>query len=150
MALRTLLVAIAASGLAVAGCAALGQQIEPPEVFVVDLHPLQGGKFEQRFRIELRLQNPNDFELKIDGLDFELDLNGTRLTRGLSNEAVTIPRLGDAIVAVSATTTVFDLARQLVNAPSLEGVEYELRGRLYLSDPPRGAVEFHRSGRLVR
>ena len=71
---------------------------------MVDLHPLKGGKFEQRFRIELRVQNPNDFELEIDGLDFELDLNGTRLTRGLSDEAVTIPRLGDAIVAVSADT----------------------------------------------
>jgi LEA14-like dessication related protein len=147
---KTLLAALAVVGLAVAGCAGIGQQIEPPEVFVVGLEPLQGGNFEQRFRIDLRVQNPNDFELEINGLDFELDLNGIRLTRGLSNEVVTIPRLGEAIVPVSATTTVFDLVRQVINAPSLEGVEYEVRGRLFLSNPPQGSVEFHRSGRMFR
>jgi LEA14-like dessication related protein len=147
---RALLAALAVLGLAVAGCVGLGQQIEPPEVFVVGLEPQQGGNFEQRFRIDLRVQNPNDFELEIDGLDFELDLNGVRLTRGLSNQAVTIPRLGEAIVPVSATTTVFDLVRQVVNAASLEGMEYEVRGRLFLSNPPQGPVEFHRSGRMFR
>ena len=147
---KTLLAALAVVGLAVAGCAGIGQQIEPPEVFVVGLEPLQGGNFEQRFRIDLRVQNPNDFELEINGLDFELDLNGIRLTRGLSNQVVTIPRLGEEIVPVSATTTVFDLVRQVVNAASLEGVEYEVRGRLFLSNPPHGSVEFHRSGRMFR
>jgi LEA14-like dessication related protein len=150
MNLRALLVALVVAGLAVAGCVGIGQQIEPPEVFVVNLEPLQGGNFEQRFRIDLRVQNPNDFDLEINGLDFDLDLNGTRLTRGLSNEAVTISRLGEAIVQVMATTTVFDLVRQVVNATSLEGMEYEVRGRLFLSDPPRGSVEFHRSGRMIR
>jgi LEA14-like dessication related protein len=147
---KKLLVALLGSALAVAGCAGLGQRIESPEVFVVDLEPQQGGKLEQRFRIDLRIQNPNDFELAIDGLDFELDLNGVRLTRGMGNEAVTIPRLGDVIVGVSATTTVFDLFRQVVNAPGQEGMDYELRGRLFLASPKRGPVDFSRSGRIFR
>lgn len=150
MKVRALTLALALSGLAMAGCVGFGPQIESPEVFVVDLQPLQGGNFEQRFRIDLRVQNPNDFDLEIDGLDFDLDLNGVRLTRGLSNEAVTIPRLGEAIVPVAATTTVFDLVRQVVNAATLEGMEYEVRGRMFLSNPPRGPVEFHRSGKILR
>lgn len=150
MTLKLLLALLVSGGLAGAGCAGLGHRIEPPEVFVVDLEPQQGGKFEQRFRIDLRVQNPNDFELEIDGFDFELDLNGVRLTRGMSNEAVTIPRLGDAIVGISATTTVFDLFRQVVNSPGQEGMGYELNGRLFLVSPKRGPVEFTRSGRIFR
>jgi len=150
MTLKALLVAFAGASLAVAGCVGIGQQVEPPEVFVVGLEPLQGGNFEQRFRIDLRVQNPNDFELEISGIDFDLDLNGIRLTRGLSNEAVTIPRLGEAIMPVPATTTVFDLVRQVINAPSLEGMEYQVHGRVFLSNPPLGPVEFNRSGRMFR
>ena len=150
MTLGALRAATVAGAVVLAGCAGMGQQVEPPEVFVVGLEPLPGGNLEQRFRIDLRLQNPNDFDLEIDGLDFHLDLNGARLTRGLSDEVVRIPRLGEAVVEVSATTTVFDLVRQLVDVPSLEGMEYEVSGRLFLSDPPRGPVEFQRSGRLMR
>ena len=36
MTLKSLLVALVGGGLAVVGCAGIGQRIEPPEVFVVD------------------------------------------------------------------------------------------------------------------
>jgi LEA14-like dessication related protein len=150
MTVKVLRAVFLAGVLALVGCAGMGQQVEPPEVFVVGLEPLPGGNLEGRFRIDLRIQNPNDFELEIDGLDFDLHLNGVRLTRGLSDEVVRIPRLGEAVVEVTATTTVFDLVRQVINVPSLEGMEYQVSGRVFLSDPPRGPVEFHRSGRLMR
>ncbi len=132
-----------------AACAGYGQPIEPLEVFVIDIQPLDGGNFEQRFRIDLRILNPNDFDLEIDGLDFQLDVNGVRLTRGVSNQEIALPRLTEGVVTVMATTTLFDLLRQLVSASETEELSYEIRGRVFLANSLR-RVEFERSGTLSR
>ena len=60
--------------LLVAACASLGG-VEPPEVSLVGLEPLPGGALEQRFAVELRVLNPNERELRVDGIDFTLEVN---------------------------------------------------------------------------
>ena len=42
----------------------------------VGLRPLPGGALEQRVEVQLRVLNPNDRELEIDGVDFTLEING--------------------------------------------------------------------------
>ncbi|MCA9422181.1 MAG: LEA type 2 family protein, partial [Nitrospira sp.] len=42
--------------------------------------------FEQRLQVDLRVRNPNDFDLEVTGLDFTLHLNDQRLARGLTNK----------------------------------------------------------------
>ena len=75
--------------------------MEKPRVFVEDIQPIGGGLLSQRFLIVLRLQNPNDRDLHVSGLDFNLDLNDTRFASGVSNQRVTIPRLGSETVLVA-------------------------------------------------
>ena len=112
------------------------------------LDPLETGAFEQRFRIDLRVQNPNDFDVEIDGIDVELQLNDTRLTRGLSNEAVTLPRLGEARLSVEATTTLLDLFRQIGSVGSRRNLSYRIWGRIYLADSD-DSVPFEQAGSLL-
>lgn len=138
--------AMAALAVLVLGCASLSG-LEAPEVVLVDLQPLDGEALEQRFEVRLRIINPNDRDLAIDGVDFTLDVNGSRLTRGVSNEAVTVPRLGDAVVSVTATTTLFDLVRQVVKAPYRKNIDYELRGRVFLAHSP-ARLTFERQGTI--
>ena len=87
------------------GCASLVLDAEPPEVLVTNITPLEATLFEQQLKVDIRVRNPNPFELNVTGLDFTLNLNGKRLARGFANRAVTIPRLGDAIVSVNTTTS---------------------------------------------
>ena len=133
--------------LLVAACAGLQRGLEPPEVSLVSLEPLASGSLEQRFAVELRVLNPNERELRIDGVDFVLEVNGSRLTRGVSSEELVIPRLGEALFTVTATTTVFDLLRQMLNATEATELTYELRGRVFLADSP-ATLAFSRSGDL--
>jgi len=130
-------------------CATLSRPIEPPIVSLVGIGELAPGPFEQRFRLDLRVQNPNAFEIAVAGLDFQLDLNGTRLTRAVSNEAFNVPRLGEQRVSVTATTSLLDLARQLMRGSESTGagMRYELRGRALLSDSERW-LPFEMSGEL--
>ena len=92
------------------GCATPGSVI-PPKVTLVGLVPQGGNLFEQRFRIDLRVSNANNFDIPLDGLSFDMAVNGAHFATGLSNQAVKIPRLGSAVVAVEATAGSADLFR---------------------------------------
>ena len=134
-----------------AGCASL-TAVEPPSVQVTSLRMLEPaqGSLEQRFAVGLRLVNPNNRALSIDGLDFELDLNDQRLARGVTNRAFELPRLGEAETSVIVTTSVFDLLRQAVELGNRRDVplDYRLRGRLHLGSGFVRTVPFDYRGTL--
>ena len=132
------------------GCAGtLHSGVEPPEVYLSDIAPVEIGLFEQRLRVELRILNPNDFAREVTGLDFQLDVNGIQLARGLSNEEITVPRLGESIVSVMTSTTVLDIVRQIENLSQQQEMSYEIRGRLYLGNTAVGSVPFERSAKYA-
>lgn len=139
---------LAAGGLST-GCASFGSLLEPPEVSVANLVPEASSGFEQRFLVELRITNPNQRPLEIDGLRFELDVNGERLARGQTGDSVTVPRLGDAVLSVHATTTLLDVLRQVWAAQAAKGVRYRVAGRVFLKGllPPH--VDFEHEGELL-
>lgn len=123
--------------------------LESPEVSVVNLQPETSSGFEQRFQVDLRITNPNQRELEVDGLRFELDVNGQRLARGQTGDAVSVPRLGDALISVHATTTLLDVLRQVWAAQTAKGVRYRVEGRVFLKGlfPPH--VDFEHEGELI-
>ena len=146
--------ALAAVGLAallaLGGCASLGVGADPIEVNLVGLTPLPSTAFEHRLRVDLRLRNPNPRAYRLDGLRFRLDVNGRRLASGQSELDVELPRLGEVVVPVVATTTLLDLVHQiLVLGARSEGeqqtFDYDLSGRLFLPGT-WGGLDFERSG----
>lgn len=135
--------------LCLAGCASLHRTVEAPEVFLVGLVPIGGGVFEQRVRFDLRLQNPNDFDLQLSGIEFRFDVNGEPLARGLSNQEVTVPRLGEVMVSVDASTTLVGLLHQVVRLSERRELTYELRGRAHLRSRSAKPLAFERTGELT-
>ena len=109
-------------------------------------HALRGTAFEQRLQVDLRIRNPNDFDLLATGIDFTLNLNGKRLARGLGNTAITVPRLSDTIVSVQTSTSTFDVVRQLLSFSETQDLSYDITGRLHLKD---GRMPFDNSGILL-
>jgi len=117
------------------GCTSLkasSVQPESPEVLLVNVTPLDTTMFEQRLKVDLRVRNPNDFDLEVTGLDFTLHLNDQRLARGLTNKASTIPRLGDSVISVETTTSTLDVVRQLLNLSQRKDVTYQVEGVIHL------------------
>jgi LEA14-like dessication related protein len=139
---------VAAIGALVLGACAPGDDIIPPTVRLADLRPLSGGLLEQRFRMDLRVSNPNNFELDIDGLSVDLDINDLPFATGLSNHSVSVPRLGNALVSVEATTGILELARQLFGLAQSGNLTYRLDGIVYLGGIGGGSVPFEQSGSL--
>lgn len=143
---------IALALLSAAGCANI-TALEPPQVQVTSLQILDQapGSLEQRFAIGLRLTNPNNRALAIDGLDFELDLNDRRLARGVTSKAFELPRLGEAETSVIVTTSLFDVLRQAMEIGSRLDVpmDYRVRGRLHLGSGFIRSLPFDHRGQLT-
>jgi hypothetical protein len=133
------------------GCAHTRWDDLPPDVYVIDIVPLTSTAFEQRMQVDLRIRNPNNFAFAVDGIRFVLDLNGRRFARGLGNDRVTVPRLGEAQVSVITTTTLLDWVRQfavLLEPSGPKDLDYRVEGRLFLADDLFGHVDFDSSGNL--
>ncbi|TAK97712.1 MAG: Water stress and hypersensitive response domain-containing protein [Aquabacterium sp.] len=127
--------ALSASGLALTGCANLLDR-ESVRVTVVGLDPLPGELMEARLALKLRVQNPTESTVDYDGISVELDLRGNSFASGVSSEKGSIPRFGEALIAVPVSVSAFAVLRQVAGLAAGSGInantriEYALRGRL--------------------
>jgi len=132
-----------------AGCASLPGS-EPPVVTVADVSFIDATLFEQRLAVKLRVQNPNDTELAIQGLTCEMLINDERFGSGVSGERVTIPRFGSGVVQVEVISTLGSLIRQFSTlqkgAPG--GLRYRVRGTVSTGGS-FGRLPFDNSGELA-
>lgn len=135
--------------LLLAGCSAHMTKPEWPQVSVTSITLVDPGLLEQRFRVQLRVQNPNSFDLPIDGINLRLDLNGQQFVTGMSAAPVTVPRFGSAFVEVDAVSTLAAFAGQLEQIVSnkAEAVRYSLSGKVHLSRPSM-SLPFNREGEI--
>lgn len=144
------LLAVLGGLLAAGGCASVSS-LETPELQLTSFRVLEHEQdsLEQRFAVGLRVINPNNRDIDIEGLDFSLDLNGRRLARGVSDRGFMLPRLGEAETTVVVTTSLLDVLRQAVQLGTRdEALDYRLRGRLHLGGVFLRSIPFDRSGKL--
>lgn len=127
------------------GCASW-MKGEPPEVLVTNVTPLEASAFEQRLQVDLRIRNPNDFDLAVTGIDFRLDLNGNRLARGLGNKELVVPRLSDAVTSVETSTSTLQVVRQFLSFSGNQSLTYQLTGVVHTKE---GRLPFENSGVLL-
>ena len=114
-----------------AGCASL--TMKSPEVSLSSVEIQEFGLLEQRLGLKLRVINPNNKDLPIDGVSFEVEVNGQQFAKGVSNKAVTVPRLGEAVLDLSAVTTLNSVLKQLgeLARSGHDTVEYRVHGQFH-------------------
>jgi LEA14-like dessication related protein len=118
--------------LLLAGCASMPNQ-DPLQVTVAGIEPLQGEGMEVRLLVKLRVQNPNDSPVEFNGAALNLDVMGRRFASGVSDQAGTVPRFGETIVAVPVTVSVLRMARQvlgMLDGQPVMRVTYAMSGKL--------------------
>jgi LEA14-like dessication related protein len=132
--------------LGVSACATLP---DPLDVTVAGFEPLQGEGMEIRMLVKLRVQNPNDSEIAYTGAAVKLDVLGKTCASGVSDTAGTVPRFGEAVVAVPVSISVLRMVRQvmgMVDGKPIDKVQYEMSGKLQTSS--FNAIRFTTSGVL--
>ncbi len=134
--------------LGLAACSGLPLNAAAPKVSVAEVDVKSLGLFEQHFDVGLRVSNPNDFDLKIEALDFELELNGRPFAKGQTRVTTLIPAASDSLLRVDAVTQSKNLIQQIKTLPpdALKGgVPYRIRGRAK-TDKSSSWLPFDRAG----
>jgi len=132
-----------------AGCAGLPQKPEAPRVSITAIELVEAGLLEQRYQVKLRVQNPNDFDFAIKGIQFEIKLNGQSFVTGVSGNAVNVPRFGTAVLDLEAVSTLAGLARQFKEMAESKTptAGYGITGKVHLAQPAV-SLPFHEEGEI--
>ena len=143
----------AAAGVLLASLGACGgaalSDAEIPEVSLAGMNFTEVGLFEQGFILELRLKNPNDFDIPVDALDFALDVNGAPFAEGLTNEDFVLPASAEIVVPIDVSIATQDLIERVTSIGTGRRLEYQLTGSADIGSWFNSSVPFDRSGKLV-
>jgi len=117
--------------LLLSGCATM-TDYETPRVSVVNIHPIDFQLLEQQFAVTLRIQNPNKSALDIDGMSYELEINGIEMAHGVHSEDISVAGFSEQVIEVRMVGTTFALIRQFQYMQKQQGkpVSYKLSGRI--------------------
>jgi len=116
-----------------AGCAGLGKPLEVPRISLANIQMLEASGMESAFLVQLRVQNPNEVDLDIRGVECDVEINGKPFAYGMSNTPVRIPAFASDTVPVKVYTSVIDIFRGLLNLQGREDLSYQVRGKVRMS-----------------
>lgn len=119
--------------LMLSACASMPSR-DPLQVNVAGVESIPGEGMELRLLVKLRVQNPNDTPIEFDGVSLNLDVMGRDFASGVSDQAGTVPRFGEAVVAVPVTVSLMRMARQvlgMLDGKPVDKVTYSMSGKLH-------------------
>lgn len=121
-------VALLASG---SSCSAFRPELEAPRLALIHVAMTSADIFNQQFLVRVNIQNPNDRELKITGLDYTLFLEGDGFAEGVLNKPFKVPAEGEADFDMTVKTNfVSGIGRLLSRLNGRTQVNYTLQGKL--------------------
>jgi LEA14-like dessication related protein len=134
--------------LALSACALVHPRFEQPTVRVVGIELRGGNLLQQHFAVKLNVQNPNDRALPVRELTFALKVEGLDFASGLSEQAFSVPALGDADfdMDISANLALAVLKLADKRQQHADALAYELTGTARIDIPFTRQVAFHQNG----
>jgi len=115
---------------------------------VANIQMLEGNFFSQTFLVTLRIQNPNDRALPVNGLSANLKIAGEPFATGVTNRAFTVPALGETEfdLKVNANMALGVLKLLSRSQDQRDSIDYELSGKVSVDLPFMRSIPFHQNG----
>lgn len=128
-------------------CSSMAPKLETPRLTIVSVGMTSGDMFSQNFTVRLHVQNPNDRELPIKGIDYKLFLQGDSFAEGVSNRPFTVPAEGETEFDMTVRTNfVSSLGRLLTRLNGKTKVEYIFEGKVMLESGMIRNIPFQENG----
>ena len=135
----------------IAACASQ-PKFEAPTLNIVNIEMLEGGSFfTQRFKVHVRVQNPNDRELPVKGVSAALELQGEKFATGVSAESFNVPAFGEAefdlmVDASVARAVIGMIGKGKTEQLQEQGLDYRLSGKVSLASGMIRSIPFDERG----
>jgi LEA14-like dessication related protein len=107
--------------------------------------------FAQKFRVRLKVENPNDIELKVTGLEYEILLMGDGFAEGNSSDRFLLPAKGEAEFDMNVSTNFVSSLGRLIsrmNGGKLENIDYEIVGQVFVDKGMLKKIPFSDKGKV--
>jgi LEA14-like dessication related protein len=116
------------------GACALAPKFEAPQLSVMDVQVVGADLWQQRLKVRMHVQNPNDRALPIQGIVYTLEVEGQQFASGESAASFVVPPLGEAEFDMNVTTNLAStFIRLLGRAADTKTLAYHLTGKVSLS-----------------
>lgn len=130
------------------GCV-VGPRFKEPQLDVVDVEMLKGDLLRQELRVRMRVQNPNNRELPVRGIEYQVQVAGEAFAHGESERDFVVPANGEAQFDVSVTANAAAaLLRLLGSGRKLDAVDYQITGKVMLAKGMLRNIPFDQKGTL--
>ncbi len=129
-------------------CSMFVPKLVPPQLSIVSIQLGRSDLFAQHLRVRLRVDNPNDLALPVEGLSYTLDVAGEEAAQGDSTASFTVPALGQADFDMDVTANLAGtLLRLLSRGDSRSNpIDYHFVGKVRLSHGLLRSVPFDKHG----
>jgi LEA14-like dessication related protein len=112
-------------------CSSLRPDLKAPRLALMAVAMMSADIFNQQFLIRMNIENPNDRELPITGLDYKLFLEGDGFAEGGLNKAFVVPANGETDFDITVRTNfVSGVGRLLSRLNGRTQVNYAIEGKL--------------------
>jgi LEA14-like dessication related protein len=133
----------------IAACTSMGSKLESPRLSLVGIQVMSADMFAQRFKVRVLVVNPNEIELPVRGLEYQILLMGDSFADGTSNDVFLLPAKGEAEFDMLVTTnfvSAFGRLLSRVGGGKLENIEYEISGKIYVEKGILRKIPFTHQG----
>jgi LEA14-like dessication related protein len=136
----------AAAAALVLACCVL-THFQTPKLSVADVQVLGGEIWQQRLRVRLHVQNPNERALPVKSIQYTLEVQGQAFAEGESLQPFVVPPLGEADFDMNVTTNAAGALMGLLSHYGGGGVvDYRLVGKVSLSEGWLRSIPFDERG----
>lgn len=130
------------------GCA-LVPKFEQPHLQVVDVDVVRADLLRQQLRVRMLVQNPNDRELNVRGITYEIQVAGEAFAHGESERDFRVPANGQMEFDVDATANAAaTMLRLLGGGGRLDNIGYQITGTVKLANGLKRSVPFTHKGAI--
>ena len=138
---------VAAAALVLAACAVTN--FKTPQLSVADVQVMSGEIWQQRLRVRMHVQNPNDRALPVKSIQYTLEVQGQAFAEGESLQPFVVPALGEADFDMNVTTNAAGALMGLIAQYGGSGVvDYRLVGKVSLSEGWLRSIPFDERGKF--
>jgi LEA14-like dessication related protein len=134
--------------LLMSGCSLLAPKLERPKLSVVNVELQKSDLWEQRLKVRMRVENPNDRPIPVKGLTVALDIQDQEIAHGVSGASFLVPALGEAEFDMNMTANMAGALLKLLGTNNQFGdsLDYRIKGKLSLSEGLFRSIPFEDRG----
>jgi LEA14-like dessication related protein len=131
---------------ALGGCAVA--RLQSPQLQVTEVSLLGADLFKQQLRVRMRVQNPNDVELPVRGITYEVQVAGETFATGDSERDIVVPALGSTEFDVDVTANAAAALLRVLGNRDRGDPAYRILGKVRLAKGLIKTIPFEHTGTI--